>query len=168
MEIRAPRICRIQQVPVGSLFVLVGGSKGNPICLRAAYDMAEEEADEANRVIPLHWPEDPTSVGATVYSSAMNGYAVILSDARLEVNPLSAQSTELGSLTAVYGREERLFFPVSYQGRLRGLVDAETGEILAQASGTYVAFEDWRITVRDDVLERTAILPLDEQEEAGD
>jgi hypothetical protein len=165
MDVNAPRICRVQQVEVGALFVLVGAAKGSPICLRAAYTLSEEEADEANRVIPLHWPEDPQSVGVAIYASALSGHAVVLGDARLEVNPLSARSTELSSLAVVYGQGERLFFPISYNGRWQGLVDAATGEILGNPSGSYVGFEDWHITVGDDALDRLTVLPAEEESE---
>lgn len=160
MEVRAPRICRVQQVEVGSLFVLVDGRKGRPICLRAAYDMPEEDADEANRVVPLQWPEEQQSVGVAVHASALPGCAIVLEDARLEVYPLSARSMGIQSLTAVYGRDDRLFFPISDNGHICGLVDAASGEILAKTAGTYVAFEDWRITVSGDAPERLAILPI--------
>lgn len=164
MDVRAPRVCRVQQVAVGSLFVLFGANNGNPICLRAAYNLPDEDADETNRVVPLHWPEDQRSVGVAIYASALRGYAIVLEGARLEVDPLSARSIEVGSLTAVYGRDDQLFFPISYNGRLQGLVDASTGEILGNTSGTYVAFEDWRITVEDDSINRAIILPLEDQD----
>lgn len=158
MEAKAPKICRVREVEVGSLFVLFGGNKGNPICLRATYDLPDDE-DEANRVIPIHWPEDPGSVGVAIYASALNGYAIVLEDARLDVDPLSAKSLEVASLTAVYGKDGRLFFPVSYNGNLQGLVDVESGEILSSTSGSYIAFEDWQITLADDPLARRVILP---------
>src|SRR4051812_20395281 len=104
VKVNAPNICRVRDVPQGALFVLFGGNKGNPICLRAAYDLPDDE-DEANRVIPIHWPEDPNSVGVAVYASALNGYAIVLEDARLEVDPLSAKSLDVASLTAVYGKD---------------------------------------------------------------
>jgi len=159
-------ICRVHEVPIGALFVLVGGQKGSPICLRAAYKLPEEEADEANRVVPIHWPEEPTSVGVAIYASALTGHAaVVLESARLEVNPLSARVNETRSLSAVYGRAEHLFFPVSYHGQFQGFVDAESGEILPSTSGIYVAFDDWDISVSYDGLDRLVILPVDRDDE---
>ena len=165
MEVRSPRVGRVQSIEVGSLFVLLGGARGNPICLRAAYNAADDP-DEANRVVPLHWPEDRQSVGVAIYATALSGWGVVLDDARLAVSPLSARSGEVESLTAVYARDGRLFFPVSYQGRLRGLVDAESGEILTSVSGTYVIFEDWYISIAPAQLDRLVVLPVSDENES--
>ena len=158
MEIKRPSVCRLQQVEIGSLFLLVHGSKGNAICLRATYD-APSDDDEDQRIVPIHWSGEPSSVGVPIYLSAFSGDAVVLENARLEINPISANAA--GSLNAVYAREGKLFFPLNDNGRQRGLVDAATGAIDENPRGNFVAFDEWYVTIEDDWLNRELIFPVD-------
>lgn len=163
MEIESSRIIPLAEVEPGTLFVLAGGPMGAPLCFRASYKLTDEEdGEEADRVIPLHWPENQESVGLTVYRHALSGRAVVLEGARLHVNPMSARSLEVASTTAVYARDGKLFLPSVYKGKVERLVDATTGEILPSFSGRYVAFEEWSISVPDplDADSRITIFPI--------
>jgi len=158
MDFMAPAIQRVQQVPIGSLFILLHASKGNAICFRATFNLSSDD-EEYQRAVPLYWPGEPSSVGIPIYVSSLSGDAIVLSDARLEVSPLTATATP-GSLAAVYCREGRLFFPLNNNDRIGGLVDAETGEIEISVRGHLVAFDKWFITVADDSRTRKVIFPV--------
>ena len=159
MEVAVPQVSRVANVEVGKLFVLVGAGRQSAVCLRAAYELSPEEEDEANRVIPLWWPSDPSSVNVAIYARSIPGDAVVLDGARIEVNPLSAVAGGIGSLSNVYARDGRLYIPHAYNGRFSGLVDVETGIILPSVSGSYIGFSEWRITVPWETTDRRVILP---------
>lgn len=161
MQTATPSVTRVKDVKPGSLFILVGSAGGNAICLRAKYDLPSEnmDEDEANRVVPLSWPGDMRSVGEPIYASALSGLALVLKDACIEVDPLSSTSGEIGSLNKAYGYKDRLYLPISYNGRVNGFVDTESGIILPNRPGDFVGFTEWRVTLPWNMENRRVIVP---------
>lgn len=159
VEVRTATVSRVPQVAPGSLFYLVNPDRqGTPICFRAAYNTPGLGGDEANRVIPIQWPEDPASVGVAVYTQALPGWAAVLEDARVEVDPLSVCRGEEGTVGAVFQSEDRLYFPVRHGGTIIAFAEAQTGEIV-NTQGHFIAFERWTITVPAEEQERVVLVP---------
>lgn len=165
MEVRTATVSRVHQVAPGSLFYLVNPARsGNPICLRAAYNAPGMGEDEASRVIPLQWPEEPDSIGVAVYTHALPGWAAVLEGARVEVDPLSVRSGDEGTVDAVFQSEDRLYFPVRHGRTIVAFANAQTGEIV-NTQGHFIAFERWTITVPSEEQERLVLIPSPEEPE---
>lgn len=144
VKIRSPKLKLTSELSPGELFYHREAGAG-VLCLAASAGKAEDGHDL--RIVPLHYPQAPDSIGVPIYERTFSGTALLVDYGVAEVDPLSLATH---GPQAILSDGITLFLPLNNsRGFRNGLLDIEKG-IIVDYSANLSAFARWKIVDAED------------------
>lgn len=149
-----PPLLTLNDIEPGEFFIFIDPHKeGVALCLKAAFT----DNDEPNRVVPIHWPANQSSVFVAVFQDVLNGRCIKPEEAKIVADLTSLTHTSRANDGRIIQTRDGFFMPLTDGRKTVAYVNVSTGEITTILGNPSFCYSKWSITISDGEGERRTI-----------
>lgn len=154
MQSNIPPLLTLNDIEPGEFFIFIDSNKeGVALCLKALFTHSEEQ----NRVVPIHWPANQSSVLVAVFQDSLYGRCIKPEEAKVVVDLTSLTYTSHANDGKIIQTRDGFFMPITNGRRTVAYVNVSTGEITTNLTTPSFCYSKWSITISDGEGERRTI-----------
>lgn len=158
MQSNIPPLLTLNAIEPGEFFIFIDlNNEGVALCLKAAFIDPGIDDGEPNRVVPIHWPENQSSVLVPMVPDYLHGRCIKPEDAKIVADLTSLTRTSPANDGKIIQTRDGFFMPLTDRRKTVAYVNVSTGEITPILGNPSFCYSKWSITISDGDGERRTI-----------